>query len=130
MLNEALIASNILHKSGIQIKVINMPWLNSNRHDWLLDNITDCDDIFIIDDHHVVGGLGDNIISNLNNLSKSRFTKYGINSVPNCGSPIEVLQSHSLDGKSLAKSIAKQIDVLLDDDYVNNQEDYQDNAPQ
>ena len=86
--------------------------------------------IVIIDDHHIVGGLGDFIISELHNEKNLNFTKFGITSLPNCGNPTEVLNSHSLDGKSIAKNIAKLIGLdYTDFDSIDSLE-YFDNAPQ
>ena len=50
--------------------------------------------------------------------------------MPNCGNPTEVLNSHSLDGKSIAKNIANLIGLDEKDFDTAESLEYFDNAPQ
>ena len=108
MLNEAMIAADILKTKGLSLKVVNMPWLNTVDHDWLKTTIGDCDDLFTLDNHATYGGVGDNVLNALvasGQMNGRRFEKFGIDVIPACGTPPEVLRFHRLDGENLADRI-------------------------
>ncbi len=108
MLNEALIASDLLQKEGFGLNVINMPWLNRVDIQWLKSVIENHKHIYVLEDHSIVGGLGDFLLSKLveNNILDNRsFVKFGVEGYPACGTPIEALNFHRIDGISLAKRI-------------------------
>lgn len=112
MLNEALTAAEILSKENIKLKVINMPWLNRFDKDWVKEELSGCKHLFIVEDHSVFGGLGDSLFNFLNKLSfLSRFSidKFGVEEIPACGTPPEVLDYHKLSGAALAQRIKDRI---------------------
>jgi transketolase len=112
MLNEALLAAEILKKNNFGLKVVNMPWLNRVDIDWLTELTGKFDSIYVIEDHCVIGGLGDFLLSKLaeNNLLENKnFLKFGIKGYAACGTPAEVLQYHRLDGHSIAERIRSHI---------------------
>lgn len=109
MLHEALVAADYLKKIGFSLKVINMPWLNKIDNEWLKSVVKDQKKIFVLEDHSAVGGLGDRILNALvetNSIAGKEFTNFGLNEYPECGTPLEVLEFHKLDGKSLAQRIS------------------------
>jgi transketolase len=109
MLHEALVASDYLKKIGFRLKVVNMPWLNKIDNNWLKELIKDQKRIFVLEDHSAVGGLGDRILNALvetNSITGKEFTNFGLKEYPECGTPLEVLEFHHLDGKSLAQRIS------------------------
>ena len=109
MLHEALVASDYLKKIGFGLKVVNMPWLNKIDKDWMSKVVTDQKKIFVLEDHSAVGGLGDRLINTLVEISAIRgleFINLGLKEYPECGTPLEVLEFHKLDGKSLAQRIS------------------------
>ena len=128
LLSEALLAREILENNSISAMVINMPWINCADHNWLNEQINKTKINFILDDHSVVGGLGDHIISS--NQTEKQFKKIGLNTFPKCGNPAEVLKSHKLDGRSIAKTIASQLDRNIDLGNDFDTKSYLDNAPQ
>jgi transketolase len=108
MLNEALVASELLAEQGFGLQVVNMPWLNRVDPAWLRQAVISFHAIFVLEDHAPVGGLGDCLLNALNDagLTSGRsFVKFGVDDYPACGTPWEVLQAHGLDGASLAKRI-------------------------
>jgi len=112
MLNEAMVAAEILHEQNLSLKVVNLPWLNRIDEDWFEKSIADCDMVFVLDNHSQYGGLGDqvlNIAQKIDAARSKRFIKFGLNEYPACGTPPEVLAYHQLDGKSMAKRILKAI---------------------
>ena len=109
MLHEALVAADYLKKIGFGLKVINMPWLNKIDNNWLKQVVKDQKRIFILEDHSAIGGLGDRILNALvetNSIAGKEFTNFGLKEYPECGTPLEVLEFHKLDGKSLAQRIS------------------------
>jgi transketolase len=108
MLNEALKASELLKPQGFSLKVINMPWLNRVEADWLEKTVGDCPAIFVLDNHAPYGGLGDyllNAIISSEKLRARRFRKFAVEGYPACGTPVEALKYHRLNGESLAERI-------------------------
>jgi transketolase len=108
MLNEALLAAELLDREGLRVKVVNMPWLNRFDRSWLGEVLGRCPRIYVIEDHSPVGALGDAMLNELTAggfLSTRQFRKFGVEDYPACGTPQEVLQHHGLDGASLAMRI-------------------------
>ena len=58
MLHEALTASELLAERGIGLAVANMPWLNRFDAEWL-EALAVHEELFVLEDHSPVGGLGD-----------------------------------------------------------------------
>ena len=109
MLNEALIAGELLKNQDFSLKVVNFPWLNRINVEWLEKAIGDCRTIFTLDNHSPYGGLGDLLLNTLmqtDALRDRRLFKFAIDEYPACGTPKEVLTYHQLDGNSLASRIA------------------------
>jgi transketolase len=103
MLHEALTAAELL---GDRLQVVNMPWLNRFDGDWLRGVVDSFDDVFVLEDHAPVGGLGDALRRDLGGRS---LTVFGVDGWPACGTPTEALRFHRLDGASLAERIAATI---------------------
>jgi transketolase len=99
MLHEALTAAEIL-ESGLQ--VVNMPWLNRIDTRWIAELVYPFEEIFVLEDHAPVGGLGDTLRRALDGRS---LTVFGVEGWPACGTPAEALRFHGLDGASLADRI-------------------------
>jgi transketolase len=114
MLHEALVAAEYLKKVGFNLKVINMPWLNKIDKKWLKKMVSDQKIIFVLEDHSAVGGLGDrllNALTEIGEIANKEFTNFGLKEYPECGTPLEVLEFHKLDGKSLAQRISGVEDI-------------------
>ena len=108
MLTEALGAARQLAEHGFGLKVVNMPWLNRIDEAWLRQAIGGTKPIYVIDDHSIVGGLGDALLNTLadTGLIQGRtFRKFAIEGLPAWGTPTEALRFHGLDAASLANRI-------------------------
>lgn len=111
MLNEALVASELLDAQGFGLKIVNMPWLNHVDPVWLKSIVVPFSRVFVLEDHSPVGGLGDCLLNAVNDdqqLCGRQVIKFAVHGYPACGTPWEVLQAHELDGASLAKRIQAQ----------------------
>jgi transketolase len=100
MLHEALRAAEAL---GTRLQVVNMPWLNRVDSDWLAELVEPFEEIFVLEDHAPVGGLGDSLRRALDGRS---IRVFGVEGWPACGTPTEALSFHRLDGTSLADRVA------------------------
>jgi transketolase len=102
LLHEALTASELLAARGTGLAVANMPWLNRFDAEWLrmLDAYAE---LFVLEDHSPVGGLGDALRRELPGRS---LTVFGVEGWPACGTPPEALRAHGLDGASLAERVS------------------------
>ena len=108
MLNEALIAGEVLAQSGFSLKVVNQPWLNRFDEKWIGSVITDHKNVYTLDDHMLEGGFGERLVTRMaeTGLLQGRSVhRYGLETLPACGTPLEVLKHHELDGASLARRI-------------------------
>ncbi|MFZ5910078.1 MAG: transketolase C-terminal domain-containing protein [Chloroflexota bacterium] len=115
MLHEALLAHELLAERGVGLKVVNMPWLNRIDAKWLLETIQPYSLVFVLEDHHPAGGLGDHMLAILaehrsNPLARRRVVKFAVEGWPACGTPAEALQFHRLDGASLAERVLEACD--------------------
>ena len=118
MLHEALVASEYLRKINFGLKVINMPWLNKIDKDWLKEIIKDQKRIFVLEDHSAIAGLADRLLNELVSIGVIRdleFNNLRLREYPECGTPLEVLEYHKLDGKSLAQRISGIADIESSD---------------
>jgi len=98
LLHEALLASELLADRGIEIAVVDMPWLNRFGAAWIEELP---ERVFVLEDHSPVGGLGDALRRELGRDA----TVFGVEGWPACGTPAEALRAHGLDGGSLASRI-------------------------
>ncbi len=108
MLNEALQASEILEMEGIDLEVVNMPWLNRVDLKWLEKLLCKHNNIIILEDHAPVGGLGDHLIHQIaiNDINASvSFNIFSVEGFPAFGTPTEALRFHGLDAETLVKRI-------------------------
>jgi transketolase len=108
MLNEALAASEVLEEDGLGLAVVNMPWLNRFDGGWIDEVLAPYDPVFVLEDHAPVGGLADGL---RRVLAGRDVVVFGVEGWPACGTPVEALRHHGLDGDSLAERIAARIDV-------------------
>jgi transketolase len=100
MLHEALTAAELLDG---RLQVVNMPWLNRIDAQWLAEITEPFAEIFVAEDHAPVGALGDAL---RRTLEARAVTVFGVEGWPACGTPLEALRFHGLDGASLAGRIA------------------------
>jgi transketolase len=103
-------AAAALRRDGINLAVVNLPWLNRIDDAWLLDLISGRRRMFTLDNHYLSGGQGERIAARLAILgSEAPITCLGLSEVPACGQVAEVLQHHRLDAASLADTVRKAL---------------------
>jgi transketolase len=109
LLPEAVRAAGALARAGLGLKVVNLPWLNRIDLDWLRQLVDGYRFLFVLDNHYLIGGQGDFLLSRLAQLNlpaPPRTHQFGVQTIPVCGANDEVLRAHRLDADSLAGAIA------------------------
>jgi transketolase len=114
MLTEAWHAATLLEEQGLSFGVLAMPWYNRVDLAWLGRTVAGQRHLFTVDNHYLVGGLGERIAVAVNDLgldAPPRVHRFGVESVPACGRNQEVLEFHRLDRKSLAERVRKLVEI-------------------
>lgn len=112
MLSEAIKAAEMLAGKGLEVQVVNLPWLNHIDGKWLSGTIAVHSYVFTIDNHYIDGGQGDYILSAIAALGHDKHLachKFGLTSVPPSGTNDEVLAAVGLDAASLARDISARM---------------------
>lgn len=110
MLSEAYQAAQSLTKEGINVLLIDMPWLNYIDGDWLKTVISETSLVVSIDNHYQIGGQGDRIASTiLEHDIHSSFLHLYVDEIPECGTNDEVLRKHALDAASIKQRILRRL---------------------
>ena len=110
MLSEAVKAADLLRARGLQLRVINLPWLNLLDRAWLASELAGVRALCVLDNHYLDGGVGEFILAAVAELGLTdspRCCRFAIQGLPPCGSNDEVLRAVGLDAPSLASAIAK-----------------------
>ena len=107
MLHEALTAAELLAERGIDVSVVNLPWLDRVDQTWLAETVAGVRDVLVVEDHAPVGALGDTLRRALASVpDPPTLDVVGVEGWPACGTPTEALRHHGLDGASLAERVA------------------------
>jgi transketolase len=106
-------AENLEIEFGLSLKVINLPWLNNVDSDWLVEAMGDCDLLFSLDNHYVIGGQGDRLADELVRLEgrKILLHRLALDEIPCCGSSEEVLERHGMSSGLIGRKIASVLSV-------------------
>ena len=113
LLPQAWKAADILReRHGLDVAIVNLPWLSRVDADWLRRTIAGRRAVFTLDNHLVNGGQGRMIAAAIAELALDRaplVRRFGLKDFPVCGQNDEVLQAHGLDASSLAETIAETL---------------------
>jgi transketolase len=112
LLSQAVLAAGLLAERGIGLKVVNLPWLNRVDPNWLRQTIQDYQHLFTLDNHYVIGGQGEYLLSQLAQLgiaATPHATQLGVRAIPACGTNDEVLRAHRLDAESLRDAVVQVV---------------------
>jgi transketolase len=105
-------AEQLSADGGLEVTVVNLPWLNVIDEDWLEGLAAGHKVIVTLDNHYVVGGQGDRICSVLARSTRAggrRVVNIGLTDLPVCGGNVDVLTAHGLTAAQLARRIATVI---------------------
>jgi transketolase len=110
LLPEAWHAADMLSaQEGVELAVVNLPWLNRIDPEWLRLIVKGRQAVFTLDNHLVRGGQGTMVATALAEHALDQplqVVRFGLRDFPACGQNAEVLRAHGLDAGSLARSFA------------------------
>jgi transketolase len=110
LLPQAWHAAELLaQRHGIELEIVNLPWLNHVDAEWLRALVAGRTHLFTLDNHYVDGGQGQMLLGRLSELGLPqlpRCTRLGLRSIPACGQNAEVLRAHELDAAGIAAAVA------------------------
>jgi transketolase len=113
LLTQAYRAAELLtRQAGLEVAVIDLPWLNRVDREWLAEVAGRFPWIFTLDNHYLPGGQGQMILAALAELPRRplpRVRRLGVTRIPLCGGNSEVLKSHGLDAESIAEQIRRAL---------------------
>ena len=110
MVSESLEAAEILSKQGIEAAVVNVHTIKPIDREAVVKYSADKKRIFTVEEHTVIGGLGDAVSEVILSESPCFVTKIGINDVfGESGKAAEVLEKHGLTAEGIAKKIIETL---------------------
>lgn len=107
VLNQLLGAADLLAEQGVELTVVNLPWLNRVDQEWLAGLVEDAHALFVVENHYTRGGQADTVARALleSGTRPSVFRGIGLTEVPRCGTETEVLGAHGLLATQLADAV-------------------------
>lgn len=106
LLSAACKAAEILARErGLTARVINLPWLNRVKSEWLQAEINGFTKVVCLDNHYAIGGQADTVRRSIDGLSSENvnIVSVGLDDIPPCGTNPEVLEAVGLDAEHLAR---------------------------
>ncbi len=110
ILEDAIVASQLLDERGISVRLLTMPSLSSIDMEAISDAINDTGALFTVEEHRVVGGLGSAIAEEAleAGLRPKIFRRFGIRGndfVTDVGTQAYMKKAIGIDGQQLANDI-------------------------
>ncbi|MEU9009250.1 transketolase C-terminal domain-containing protein [Streptomyces sp. NPDC048479] len=108
VLAQLLYAAELLTADGIELTVVELPWLNRVDPEWLAELASGADTLTVVENHYTQGGQADTLARALLELGLAatpRFHGIGLTQVPRCGTESEALAAHGLDAAALAAAL-------------------------
>ena len=106
MLEHCLEAAEILKENGIDAAIVNHHTLKPFDDELTREYAAKCGKVFTVEEHSVIGGLGDAVASALCGMGLEKFLKFGINDeFGQSGKPAHLLEEYGLTGKQIAEKI-------------------------
>lgn len=105
---ETLLAANELEKDGISVKVINIHTIKPLDEELVVAAAKETGKVVTVEEHSVIGGLGDAVCSALAAACPTPVLKIGVQDVyGESGPAVKLLKKYGLDGDSIYKKVKK-----------------------
>ncbi len=105
LLTNAWRAADELAAQGISAAVIDLPWLNRIDDEWV-ETLGRFGHIVTLDNHYLEYGQGVMIGAALARTGvRAQLSATGLKEIPACGSNVDVLAYHGLDGAGIARTV-------------------------
>ena len=106
MKEHALEAVEILKGEGIDMALINIHTIKPFDEALALEYTAKCRKVFTLEEHSIIGGLGDTVASAIIGHGVEKFHKIGINDMfGQSGKPADLLKEYGLTGPQIAENI-------------------------
>lgn len=106
MVNEALEAAKLLSAEGIEISVINVHTIKPIDAECVTKYAEKCGNVITVEEHSVIGGLGDAVADVLMGKVCCKFRKIGVNDrFGQAGKAADVLREYGLTADQIAAKI-------------------------
>ena len=110
MVNESLMAAEALAKDGIDAAVINVHTIKPIDADCVTKYAEQCGKVVTVEEHSVIGGLGDAVASVLMGKVCCKFHKIGVNDqFGQSGKAADVLREYGLTADQIAETVKANI---------------------
>ena len=108
--SEALAAADILAKEGIDAQIINIHTIKPIDEDIIVAAAEKTNRIFTVEEHSIIGGLGDAVAAVLSEKRPTKLTKIGVKDVfGESGPAVELLHKYELDAEGIAKQVLEKL---------------------
>ena len=110
MVNEALEAAKLLAAEGIEVSVINMHTIKPIDAACVTEYAQKCGNVVAVEEHSVIGGLGDAVADVLMGKVCCKFKKIGVNDqFGQSGKAADVLREYGLTADQIAAKIKETL---------------------
>ena len=110
MVNEALEAAKLLAAEGVEISVINVHTIKPIDAACVTEYAEKCGNVVTVEEHSVIGGLGDAVADVLMGKVNCKFRKIGINDqFGQSGKAADVLREYGLTADQIAERIKETL---------------------
>ena len=108
MVEICLEAAELLAGKGMDVAVINMHTIKPLDEALVLEYAQKCQKIYTVEEHSVIGGLGDAVASVLAGKGNCSFSKLGVeDQFGQSGKALDVLREYGLTAEQIAERVAK-----------------------
>lgn len=108
MLEHCLEAVQILADKGIDAALVSHHTLKPFDEELTREYAAKCGKVFTVEEHSIIGGLGDAVASSLCGMGLKHFEKIGINDeFGQSGKPADLLKAYGLTGAQIAERVMK-----------------------
>ena len=107
MLEHCLEAVDLLAAKGIDVALVSFHTLKPFDTELAREYAAKCSRVFTVEEHSIIGGLGDAVAASLCGMGLKKFEKIGINDLfGQSGKPAALLEEYGLTAKQIADRVA------------------------
>ena len=110
MLEHTMEAAEILESKGIKTALVSFHTIKPFDEELACTYAAKCKNVFTVEEHSILGGLGDTVASAIIGKGVEKFRKIGINDeFGQSGKPLDLLKEYGLTGPQIADTILKDL---------------------
>ena len=110
MVNEALIAADMLKEENISVRVINMSTIKPIDKELIIKAAQETKAIVTAEEHSIIGGLGSAVSEVVSETNPAIVKKVGMNDCfGQSGTPNELLEKYGLTAKNIAEKVREAL---------------------